>query len=222
VFFVTMGTLMNAIGVLSVLSTMAEAIPVVGSNLKVAAELASKICQTVQVRTLLGLRFAVPNFFSAQNIKDNRKSYEDLALHVEQLLVAIASALQRTREERLGAMTANVERLIKCVLIHNIHVFGLRLWPTRVLEEIQIAVHDRTRSDTPSPVGGCEQLSTWLCNTTTDVTRSATDQDNIKDMRRQLQEVVVEFDVRRSESLILESMVILTWTLLSGGCANAD
>jgi hypothetical protein len=218
-----MGTLMNAIGVLSVLSTMAEAIPVVGSNLKVAAELASKICQTVQVRPSLGSGFATyPHVFSAQNIKGNRKSYEDLALHVEQLLVAIASALQRTREERLGAMTANVERLIKCVLINNVRVFGLILWPTRVLEEIQIAVHDRTRSDTPSPVGGCEQLSTWLCKTTTDVTRSAADQDNIKDMRRQLQEVVVEFDVRRSESLIMESILTLRWTLLSGGCTNAD
>jgi hypothetical protein len=45
-----MGTLANAIGVLSVLSMAAEAIPLVGSNLKVAAELASKICETVQVR----------------------------------------------------------------------------------------------------------------------------------------------------------------------------
>jgi hypothetical protein len=54
--------------------------------------------------------------FLTQNIKDNRKSYEDLALHIEQLLVAISSALQRTREERLGAMAANVERLMKCLL----------------------------------------------------------------------------------------------------------
>jgi hypothetical protein len=45
-----MGTLTNAIGVLGVLSMTAEAIPLVGSNLKVAAELASKICETVQVR----------------------------------------------------------------------------------------------------------------------------------------------------------------------------
>jgi hypothetical protein len=48
-----MATLANAIGVLGVLSTTLEAIPVVGSNLKVAAELASKICETVQVRTSL-------------------------------------------------------------------------------------------------------------------------------------------------------------------------
>jgi hypothetical protein len=48
-----MGTLANAIGVLGVLSTTLEAVPVVGSNLKVAAELASKICETVQVRPSL-------------------------------------------------------------------------------------------------------------------------------------------------------------------------
>jgi hypothetical protein len=54
--------------------------------------------------------------FLTQNIKDNRKGYEDLALHVEQLLVAISTALQNARPERLGAMTANVERLMKCVL----------------------------------------------------------------------------------------------------------
>jgi hypothetical protein len=45
-----MATLANAIGVLGVLSTTLEAVPVVGSNLKVAAELASKICETIQVR----------------------------------------------------------------------------------------------------------------------------------------------------------------------------
>jgi hypothetical protein len=55
--------------------------------------------------------------FSAQSIKDNRKSYEDLALHVEQLLVAISTAMQQARQERLGAMTANVERLMKCVFV---------------------------------------------------------------------------------------------------------
>jgi hypothetical protein len=44
-----MGTLANAIGVLGVLSTTLEAVPVVGSNLKIAADLASKICETVQV-----------------------------------------------------------------------------------------------------------------------------------------------------------------------------
>jgi hypothetical protein len=54
--------------------------------------------------------------FWVQTIKGNRKSYEDLALHVEQLLVAISTALQNARPERLGAMTANVERLMKCVL----------------------------------------------------------------------------------------------------------
>jgi hypothetical protein len=52
---------------------------------------------------------------SAQSIKDNRKSYEDLALHVEQLLVAISTAMQQARPERLGAMTANAERLMKYV-----------------------------------------------------------------------------------------------------------
>jgi hypothetical protein len=51
-----------------------------------------------------------------QNIKGNRKSYEDLALHVEQLLVAISTTLQSARPERLGAMTANVERLMKYVV----------------------------------------------------------------------------------------------------------
>jgi hypothetical protein len=48
-----MGTLANTIGVLGVLSTALEAIPIVGSNLKVAAELVSKICETVQVRPSL-------------------------------------------------------------------------------------------------------------------------------------------------------------------------
>jgi hypothetical protein len=70
-----------------------------------------------------------------------------------------------------------------------------------VLEEIQIAVHDCTRSSTPSPVGVCGPLSSWLCNAATDLKRLTTDEDNIKEMRRKLDEVVVEFDVRRSQSL---------------------
>jgi hypothetical protein len=54
-----MGTLANAIGVLGVLSTALEAVPIVGSNLKVAAELASKICETVQVRPSLRAALAL-------------------------------------------------------------------------------------------------------------------------------------------------------------------
>jgi hypothetical protein len=52
---------------------------------------------------------------SSQSIKDNRKSYEDLALHIEQLLVAISTAMQQARPKRLGAMTADVKRLMKYV-----------------------------------------------------------------------------------------------------------
>jgi hypothetical protein len=69
-----------------------------------------------------------------------------------------------------------------------------------VLKEIQVAVHDRTRSETPSPVGACGPLSTWLCNAATDVSHVVKDEDNVKEMRRKLDEVVVEFDVRRSQS----------------------
>jgi hypothetical protein len=117
-FFVTMGSLANAIGVLGVLSTAAEAIPVFGSNLKVAAELAAKICETIQVRPSLAPGPAsCPRVFLVQSIKGNREGYEDLALHVEQLLVAVASALQKARPERLGAMTGNVKRLIRCVIL---------------------------------------------------------------------------------------------------------
>jgi hypothetical protein len=78
----------------------------------------------------------------------------------------------------------------------------------RVLQEIQVAVHDRTRSDTPSPVGACGPLSTWLCNATTDVRRVTADEDNVKEMRRKLDEVVVEFDVRRSQSATMGPVLI--------------
>jgi hypothetical protein len=85
-----------------------------------------------------------------------------------------------------------------CHYIHA-HIFNFR--STRVLEEIQVAIHDRTRSDTPSPVGACGPLSNWLCNAAADVTHVAEDEDNVKEMRQKLDEVVVEFDVRRSNFL---------------------
>jgi hypothetical protein len=75
--------------------------------------------------------------------------------------------------------------------------------PPRVLEEVQVAIHDRSRSDTSSPVGACDRLSTWLCNTVSDATHVAADEDNIKEMRRKLEEVMAEFDVRRFDLLAI-------------------
>jgi hypothetical protein len=90
-----------------------------------------------------------------------------------------------------------------------------------VLNEIQVAVHDRTRSATPSPVGACGPLSTWLCNAATDVTRITADEDNVKEMRRKLDEVVVEFDVHRSHFFTTEP-VLIDRLVSSGGCTHAD
>jgi hypothetical protein len=93
--------------------------------------------------------------------------------------------------------------------------------PPRVLEEVQVAIHDRSRSETPSPVGACDRLSTWLCNTMTDATHASADEDNVKEMRRKLEEVMAEFDVRRFDPLAI-GPVLMSRPLLSGGCAHAD
>jgi hypothetical protein len=91
-----------------------------------------------------------------------------------------------------------------------------------VLKEIQATIHDRTRSNTPeSPVGACGPLSTWLCNAATDVSQVVKDEDNVKEMRRRLDEVVVEFDVRRSQSFTMEP-VLIDRLFFPGGCSHAN
>jgi hypothetical protein len=102
---------------LSLLGTTLELVPIIGSNLKGAAELASAICEKAQVRTgeLTTVSHAEAYFRLVQKVQEHRESYEQLALQVGRLLMAISSVLQRTELERLGAMKANVAHFMECV-----------------------------------------------------------------------------------------------------------
>jgi hypothetical protein len=218
-----MGTLANAIGVLGVLSTTLEAVPVVGSNLKVAAELASKICETVQVRPSLRAALVLLLNERALGAEHQRKSQELRGPRTPRRAAA------RGYLGRLAEGPAGATRRHDCErwATHEVRscsysrAFDLIFRLPRVLEEIQVTVHDRTRSNTPSPVGACGPLSTWLCNTSIDVTRMTADEDNVKEMRRKLDEVVVEFDVRRPQFFTVEPALI-DRPSLQGGRAHAN
>jgi hypothetical protein len=91
-----------------------------------------------------------------------------------------------------------------------------------VLNEIQVDIQHRTRSNTPSPVGACGPLSTWLCIAATDVSHVVKDEDNVKEMRRKLDEVVVEFDVRRPRESCNNGTILKDLVLSPGGLAYAN
>jgi hypothetical protein len=80
--------------------------------------------------------------------------------------------------------------------------------PNRLLEEIRTAVRKRTEpdldgpdTDSPPASGACGRISTWLCNTATDVRRITADGDDLDQMEAKLQAVVQEFNVRPSRML---------------------
>jgi hypothetical protein len=80
--------------------------------------------------------------------------------------------------------------------------------PNRLLEEIRTAVRKRTGididapdTDSPPASGACGRLSTWLCNTATDVRRITADGDELDQMEAKLQAVVQEFNLRSPRML---------------------
>jgi hypothetical protein len=119
VFYIvaTMVALAVTIESLRLLGTTLGLVPVIGSNLKAAAELASAICEKAQVCTggLATVSHAEAYYLFVQKVQEHRESYEQLAVQVGRLLMAISSVLQRTELERLGAMKANVAHFMECV-----------------------------------------------------------------------------------------------------------
>jgi hypothetical protein len=78
-----------------------------------------------------------------------------------------------------------------------LHVFPLSYLSRRVLEEIQVVVEKRLPSTTP-PTRKRDKISGWLRKTGKDVFLSEKIEEEIQEMRRKLQEVVEEFEVRGS------------------------
>jgi hypothetical protein len=69
-----------------------------------------------------------------------------------------------------------------------------------VLEEIRGAVDERISASpaSPAPTRKREQVTSWLRKASKDTKRLLSDQDEIKELRRKLLEVVNEFQVRES------------------------
>jgi hypothetical protein len=55
----------------------------------------------------------IPCLCQKQHMKNNRKSYEELAVRVARLLAAIADVLQKAKLEKLNGMEGNVSHLLQ-------------------------------------------------------------------------------------------------------------
>jgi hypothetical protein len=105
------------------------------------------------------------------------------------------STLQRTEPARLGAMTANIAHLLRCVLCTIFHdtVTSSSSLVISVLEDIKAAIEKRSTLGLPQPKRN--QLSNWLNKKTTLVKRMSEDPAEISNLRRKLKEVMDEFQV---------------------------
>jgi hypothetical protein len=98
-----MVNLKAAIDALKTVSIVCGMIPVVGDNLKSAVELASTICEQVQVRrtSVSYVNNSSQRFgrLSDQTIKENSEGYEQLGVQVADLITAVASVLQQSKQD---------------------------------------------------------------------------------------------------------------------------
>jgi hypothetical protein len=108
-----MSALATTIAALGILSTAVELVPIIGPNLKAAIELASKVCEKVEVRES-ALQITVHSD-SQQTIRGNREGYEHLGNTVGRLLMAVSSVLQRVEPEKLGVLQASFAHLMEYV-----------------------------------------------------------------------------------------------------------
>jgi hypothetical protein len=108
---------------LKTVSIVCGMIPVVGDNLKSAVELASTICEQVQVRrnSVSYVSDSSQRFgrLSDQTIKENSEGYEQLGVQVADLITAVASVLQQSKQDAAleRAMQANVGGLLEYALL---------------------------------------------------------------------------------------------------------
>jgi hypothetical protein len=118
-----MVNLKAAIDALKTVSIVCGMIPVVGDNLKSAVELASTICEQVQVRrtSVSYVNNSSQRFgrLSDQTIKENSEGYEQLGVQVADLITAVASVLQQSKQDAAleRAMQANVGGLLEYALL---------------------------------------------------------------------------------------------------------
>jgi hypothetical protein len=123
-------------------------------------------------------------------------------VQVAELLMSI-STLQRTEPARLGAMTANIAHLLRCVLSTSFHdtITSSSSLVISVLEDIKAAIEKRSALRRPQPKR--DPLSNWLNKRATLVKRMSEDPAEISNLRRKLKEVMDEFQASFS----------IVWTL---------
>jgi hypothetical protein len=122
--------------VFEILSKSLGFVPVVGENLKSAAELASKICEEIEVCE--GLPIILDPLFHdlhvIQIIQENREGYGRLGAQVRELLLAISGVVdqEKLHEGKLTARKPHVENLKRCVYEQfEKTILLLRRWDTQ-------------------------------------------------------------------------------------------
>jgi hypothetical protein len=95
-----MTRLHQAIVALSVLGKVLKMVPIVGERLEGATDVASQICELVQVRTPSSVHLRrADHDVTTQSIKENKEAYEYLALRVARLLDDIAKSVSEPGPE---------------------------------------------------------------------------------------------------------------------------
>jgi hypothetical protein len=109
-----MGRLNHAITALNILGSLMQAVPVIGDSLKSATEIATLICETVEVRICCSHHTLAR--YHLQRIKENREGYEQLAGRTTRLLEAVASTITKADPENLKGLDEYMARLVLWVL----------------------------------------------------------------------------------------------------------
>jgi hypothetical protein len=196
-----MSTIKSAIDALRTVSIVCGMVPVVGENLKSAVELASTICEHIQVRShapktcgqLLSQNHATEHGGEPRGIRAARRSSRGTPHRCRERPSATQPAAVRAADgnhAKQHRASYEVRAYLGCPLTIDPR-------SNSVLQEIEAAVHERLPSD-PEPVQKRARLADSIRKKATDLKRRYKDPQELEELRRKLQNVVDSFTVSAS------------------------
>jgi hypothetical protein len=144
-------------------------------------------------------------------MKESQEGYGRLGVQVADLITAVASVLQQTKQNEAfeRVLQANVKGLFEYFLFALLCVRYAYHRATRVLQEIDVAVKKRlsSQSEHARKPGG---LLGSIRQKTKDVKRRYKDPAEIEEMRQKLDNIVKQFTVSGSLKLVVTRAAELT------------
>jgi hypothetical protein len=198
-----------------ILSKTLGFIPVVGENLKSAAELASKICEEIEVRESLPIIIS-PLIYDLRVVIDNPGESRRLRAPQRSSPGAPPRYLGRRRSGEASRAEAHGKeaacRESETVRLRTIENTCLPLITemSSVLEEIQTTILDRVPAD-PPPSKASRRVFVSIRRALSDTKNMSADQEKIKNMERKLRDVMSRFGVR---SQVIDQLRRLTFFFL--------